>query len=191
MPESLLSEAHVDSSGLWQVLSFRDTQRSAGSMANCSLRALAGSRTSKSFCCSDVTVACRPAKPLPTSCVLYNHVLLPPNSKVWGSLLEKATPRAGWVACGSELGACGSELGVPRNPIGGSEHADRSWGPRNRRWHADRSWGSQTAWVARGSERRARGWMGVDGRRSELKVPRTGWRRRATWIGAGARRPDE
>ena len=75
-----------------------------------------------------------------THCKLH----FPPNSKVWGSLLEKGTRWAGWVARGSELGARrtgsvarGSELGA-RRPDGGS------WG-RGRRVAEMRSEG----WRAR------------------------------------------
>ena len=40
----------------------------------------------------------------------------PPNSKVWGSVLEKRNARAGWVADGSELGACGPDGWHPPRP---------------------------------------------------------------------------
>ena len=69
----------------------------------------------------------------------------PPNSKVWGSLLEKGNA-PGWMARGSELGARGrswgpakpdkwrwvargSELVARGSELGAGWHAERNWGP--------------------------------------------------------------
>ena len=81
-----------------------------------------------------------------------------PNSKVWGSLLEKGNARAGWVARGSELGACAGLTGwVGRgSEPGGGWHAGRSWAPTQRLPGGARHREHQESAGPRHSERPAR-----------------------------------
>ena len=91
--------------------------------------------------------------------------LFPPNSKVWGSLLEKGKA-PGWVdGVRCRLGGMPIGAGVPRCRMGGTR---KSWGPAagmrigaespqcRMGGHADRSWGPavldrwHAGWVARG-----------------------------------------